>query len=60
MYYATILILFIWIPLRHYLASDRFGFPTSEEQLCVAAKGVVPNNTLCNTRVIQSACVIHV
>ena len=32
------------------LPSDRFGFPTSEEELCIAAKGVVPNNTLCNTR----------
>ena len=34
------------------LPSDRFGFPTSEE-LCVAAKGVVPNNTLCNTRWVE-------
>ena len=29
--------------------SSRFGSPTSEEQLGIVAKGVVPNNTLSNT-----------
>ena len=29
--------------------SSRFGSPTSEEQLGDAAKGVIPNNILCNT-----------
>ena len=31
-------------------ASSRFGSLTSEEELCTAAKGVIPSNTICNTR----------
>lgn len=30
--------------------STRFGSPASEQELGVAAKGVVPNNTVCSTR----------
>ena len=42
MEYMSVLILLI----VHFLG---FGSQTSEEQLSFASKGVVPNNTLCNT-----------